>query len=188
MAINSFGFTDSVSGRINYDGITYTAITGFNDVRISRDGSGTVFDRAIMQFDTGAFFSSLTVQSIDIVELLVRNNTSQPANMPNLVSIWIGNWVGAVLNGSAADYNGGNIMLNLSGQLVDNTLYDLADQGNDPTIYVSLTGTTDIAIHDDSVGALDTGQNYNTAKVKCQLRITYTLIGGAKQVIMINSL
>ena len=176
--VKDFDFTDSVSGNIRFSGIgVYTASTGWAQVLLYRTAILNQ-QRGFMQFETGSYFSSYIVTSIDKVELLVFLASSQPALVPLTTQVLIGNWIGSSLDPSASDYNGGNLMIERTGDLLDNTYYDLSADGNNPTSYIALSSgigfsTTDIALR-GTYNANGQGENFNTVKAKCQLRVTFT--------------
>ena len=174
MSVVTLDFTDGVSGNIDYTlAGGYVATTGALNAAVVRHTGALYTMRAFFQFDTGSYFSLYDVTSIDFVELYIALRTSQPS-IPSYVDAYIGNWIGPSLDGSSADFNGGNFMIDSPpGGFVDKTYYNLGDGGHDPTGYVSLTGTTDIALRGVYTAA-GQGQNYNWAKDNCRLRVTFT--------------
>lgn len=175
MATQSFAFTDGNSGKVAFTGFAYTATTGWTNVTPAKNDNTGLQARGMMQFDTGAHFSSLDVASIDMVELFVIEELTQSITPPDAVYVYMGNFIGPALNGNAGEYNGGTD-LTLDILPYGSAVYiDLFDGLVDPTGLVNLTGTTDIALRPHNATSKNSIRDYNTSKSKCQLRVTYTL-------------
>jgi hypothetical protein len=175
-ASNDFAFTDGNSGKIAFNGLTYSATTGWVNCIVAFNAATLIQTNAFFQFNTGAFFSGMKVKSIDVVEFFYVEAAAQPGTLPNVMNVYIGDFIGAALNGNSGEFNGGTYMLDAvaNGWLSNgNTYYDLSAEGNDPTGFVSLTGTTDVRFKYDSTAGTN-GRNFNTTKTKCLLRVTYT--------------
>lgn len=174
MAQSTLNFTDGVSGYVLKNAFgSYSVSTGWASCDIAKNDLLNTEKRAFFQFDT----SSLPDDSIvTTVEFYLQEDLTQPSTTPDDVYCYIGNWVGSSLDASADDFNGGNYMVaQSSGSLQASTWNDLSLEDNDPTGYISLNGTTDIALHCINNSPKNSGRNYNTSKNKCQLRVTYDL-------------
>lgn len=185
MAVHDFAFTDGTSGKIAFNGLVYTATTGFANCLVNVNLLSGAVTNGFFQFDTGAFFSSLSILSIDAVEFFYVEALAQPSTPPDIMEVYIGDFIGAALNGNAGEFNGGTFMLDavVYGWLGNsNAFYNLADDGADPTPFINLTGTTDIRFkHDTTAGS--NGRAFNTTKGKCLLRVTYTLASRIRDVV-----
>jgi hypothetical protein len=124
----------------------------------------------MFNFDTSALPDTATVT---VVEFYMKNSDTQPEPETSKWDLYIGSFIDGSLDGTQGEYDGGTIMLD-DVTVFTEQWWDLSAGGNDPTGHVSLTGETDIKIVDDSTGIGNTGHNFNTSKVKCQLRVTYT--------------
>jgi hypothetical protein len=175
-------FTDGVSGYVQKVSSllpSYTIGTGSGNcvVRNYRGNLLGVLDRrAIFHFDTGQIPLSAV---IDVVEFFVKLSTGQGADYPIGMGIKIGSWIGASLDANDADYSGGNDLgFNIDDGFSagDGSWIDLSSGGVDPTQYVAKEGLTDICIYTNLWNDLvDRTRSFNTAKIKCQLRITYRI-------------
>lgn len=181
MSTTTFNFTDGVSGYVqkltNFFGSTYSAATGWGSCGARfyyNMATGVTYNKhAIFQFDTSSIGPGATIQTVEFKPI---DGAIQPAGAtnPDAWLIKIGNWVGASLDASAADWGGGNTMRTIGTNLSSGTWYDLSDDGADPTPYVDASGTTDIALWiDETDSGTDWARNFNVSRDKCQLRVTY---------------
>lgn len=180
MAVATFDFIAANSGKITKSGIsTYTAAncaTNAANMQLGQNAfAGTIF-HAFAQFDTSTLPDDAIISTVEYKTAMAL---SQPSGEPDsrIMSIYIGSFIGAALNGNVGEFTGGTFMLSRD-EFIDGEWIDLSEGLEDPTTLVSRTGTTDIRIADESIqGGGDTswGRNFNTAKVKCQLRVTYEL-------------
>lgn len=180
MPSSVFAFTDANSGKITKKtgfSTTYTAATGSSNCQCGRDTNPPGFDNdwlwyAFFQFDTSALPNNAIILSADILVILAA---VQPGGAPDTRahSFYVGDFIGAALNGTAAEFTGGNLVQTIS-DVSDSTYYDIG------TTNVNVSGNTDVCIRDESVkGAGDDawGRSFNTTKVKCELRVNYGLPG-----------
>ncbi len=132
------------------------------------------YDSAFFQYDSSVIEDDAEVTFVEWSSVLAL---AQPSGAPQLEQedIFIGDIIGAALNGNSGEFNGGTYMTSRNG-FTDGEFIDLSELEEDPTIYVSLTGTTDIKVADNSTkgtGSNSWGTNFNAVKTQCQLRITY---------------
>lgn len=178
----TFDFTDGVSGYVqkltNFFGDTYSVGAGWGlcGARFYYNiATGITYNKhAIFQFDTSSIGAGATIQTVEFKPI---DGASQPAGAtnPDAWLMLIGNWIGATLDASAADWGGGNVMRTIGSTLSSGTWYDLAADGADPTPYVDGSGTTDIALWiNKNTSGTDWARNFNQDRDKCQLRVTYT--------------
>lgn len=177
-SVVEFNFVDGKSGKITYTPPTfYMAATGYASCQTGQNTTLGQKWRAFFNFDTSSLPDNALIER---VEFLVRLNTGQPSGEPEntYIKFSIGTFIGAALNGTADEFNGGVLMVILSAEPYDNTWLDLNQDLGGPETYVNRTGDTDIKVWDDSVrgsGDASWGLNFNTSKGKCKLRITYTV-------------
>ncbi len=174
-------FSGFRSGKITHTPpSSYVAARGYASCQTGQNVTAGTKWRAFFGFDASAL-PDIAIMNITKVELLVRLADTQPPGAPQTyaLKISIGTWVGATLDGTAAEYDGGTLMVTLAAKPGDGTLIDLAADGQDPTVYINRgAGGTDIKVWDDSTrgtGDASWGINFNTSVNKCILRITYTV-------------
>lgn len=172
-----FDFADSKSGKITYlPPSSYVAATGWANCQTGQNQQTGENQRAFFNFDT----SSLPDQAqIEKVEFLIHV-PKIPAIDPVIyrVGISIGTFIGAALDGTTDEWNGGAYMVTLYSRPTSGTVVDLGATGNNPGAHVNRSGDTDIKVWDYSIGDVDTWfwmTSFNTSRDKCQLRITYSL-------------
>ncbi len=177
-SVVEFNFVDSKSGKITFTPPSfYMAATGYGNCQTGQDTSSGQKWRAFFNFNTSSLPDNALITK---VEFLVRLNTAQPNGEPDTtyIKFSIGTFIGAALNGTSAEFEGGTLMVTLPVEPNDNTWLDLNQDSQHPENYVKRAGDTDIKVWDDSIqGGGDSywGLNFNTAKAKCKLRITYTV-------------
>ncbi len=177
-SVVEFNFVDGKSGKITYTPPTfYMAATGYASCQTGQNTTLGQKWRAFFSFDTSSLPDNALIQK---VEFLVRLNTGQPSGEPEntYIKFSIGTFIGAALNGTPDEFNGGTLMVTLTAEPYDNTWLDLNQDLGSPESYVNRAGDTDIKVWDDSVrggGDASWGLNFNTSKAKCKLRITYTV-------------
>ena len=88
-----------------------------------------------------------------------------------VASVYFGSWIGAALD--SADWNGGTQVVSDVLLYGWDTWFDLSEL-TDATVLVNKTGMTDISVRDITVAGT-TNYNFETSKVKTQIRVTYTL-------------
>ena len=177
-SVVQFDFVDSKSGKITYSPPgSYVAATGPSNCQT---GQNTVLGtkwRAFFNFDTSSLPDNAL---ISMVEFLVRKSIGQPSGDPQWYQLKfsVGTFIGAALNGTAAEFSAGTLMVTLTGKPADNSWLDLNDEWGSPELYVNRTGDTDIKVWDDSTkgnGDPSWGINFNYGALRCALRITYTV-------------
>lgn len=177
-SVVEFNFVDGKSGKITYTPPTfYMAATGYASCQTGQNTTLGQKWRAFFNFDTSSLPDNALIEK---VEFLVRLNTGQPSGEPEntYIKFSIGTFIGAALNGTAEEFNGGTLMVTSTAEPYDNTWLDLNQDLGGPETYVNRSGDTDIKVWDDSVrgsGDASWGLNLNTSKGKCKLRITYTV-------------
>lgn len=167
-----FDFNDSDSGYIQSSGFFYSVGTGYANVLVSYNSGTGARRRSIMRFDTSSLGAGAIITKVEIFNQFAL---SSPANPPSAGNVLIGSWCGASLNATANDYNASGA-INLGFDMAaapDATWIDLAVYSSlDPIPGINKTGITDLMYQDNSIGGLNTGKNWNTAKSKCKMRIT----------------
>lgn len=172
MTDSEFAFTDGTSGKIVFT-LGYTASTGSANCIVAYNSISGAKTNTFFQFNTSTLPDDATVT---VVNFGYIESTTQPPTSPSKMYVYIGDFIGAALNGNAGEFTGGTYMLDaVAGGWINNSgvYYDLAAEDNDPTGFVSLTGTTDVRFEHDTVAGTN-GRNFNTAKLKCTLLVTYT--------------
>lgn len=164
--------TDSTSGYVQLTGFTYTAATGWANCQTTQHPFTGAVKYAFFQFDTSVLPDWATVTQVEFYQKLA---TVQPSGTPIVQELryYIGDFIGAALNGDAGEYTGGTYMIARTDE-TDDIYLDLAAEANDPTVHVNKAGTTDVRIADFGSGGFSLwGTHFNTAKVKCKLRVTW---------------
>ncbi len=171
-------FTASNTGRILYiPPSTYMATVGWLYCEAGRADSSNMDWRAYFSFDT----SSLPDHAqIDAVYFQIRRR-DDPFGEPQYYSLKfsIGTFIGPTLDGNAAEWTGGALMVTLSAKPADKTTLDLSADAQDPCPYVNKTGETDIKIWDASTkGTGDDvwSTNFNQfIATPCKLYVYYSV-------------
>jgi len=180
-SVVEFNFVDSKSGKITYTPpSSYVAATSWSNCQTGQDASLGIKWRAYFNFNTASLPDTALISK---VEFLIRKNIAQPGGDPDVyyLKFSIGTFIGAMLDGTPAEFGGGTLMVTLTTPPLDNTWLDLNQDAHRPDLYVNRLGDTDIKVWDDSIqGGGDSywGLNFNTSKGKCKLRITYTVPSG----------
>lgn len=176
ISVVQFNFVDGKSGKITFTPpASYVAATGYASCQTGRNITTGANWRAFFNFDTSSIQDHALITK---VEFLIRLNTFQLEGDPDIyrLKFSIGTFIGAALDGNSSEFNAGTLMVTLNARPTDNTWLDLEQDGNNPKPYLNRAGDTDIKVWDDSIqgsGPSSWGTNFNTAKVKCKLRVTY---------------
>lgn len=180
-SVVEFNFVDTKSGKITYTPpSSYVAATSWSNCQTGQNVFGGVKWRAYFNFNTASLPDTALISK---VEFLIRKNTAQPGGNPEIyyLKFSIGTFIGALLDGTPAEFGAGTLMVTLTVPPVDNTWLDLNQDFHHPELYINRIGDTDLKVWDDSIqGAGDSywGLNFNSTKTKCKLRITYTVPSG----------
>ena len=172
MTQTEFNFTNSTSGFITQAGIGFTVGTGANNCKVAYNVSTGKKTNGFFQFPTESLPESIQVTR---VEFFYVESLTQPVTPPDVMNVYIGSFIGTALDGNISEFNSGTFMIDavLEGWIVnDQTYYDLADAGNDPTGFVNTTSPTDIRFEHNTAAGTN-GRDFNSLKVKCKLRVTY---------------
>jgi len=175
MATAVFNFEDGTSGKITHAGLGYTAATGWARCDTGQDTSTGNTWRAYFNFDTSSLDDTAVVSKVEFYQKL---SVFQPLGTPDVLKIQysIGTFIGDTLDGNVTEWNAGTLVHD-EYQKQNNVWIDISNLA-DPNGLVSLTGDTDLKIWDVSTqGEGDSywGTDFNTPKIKCQLRVTYTI-------------
>lgn len=171
-------FTDVNTGRLlHMPPSYYAAAVGWNFCDAGHIAS--------MNMSWAAFFSFATSvipdhAQIDVVQLFIRRR-ADPVGEPEdyRLKFSIGSFIGPALDGNAAEWTGGSLMVTRGIKPVDASWLDLGDDGQDPCLHINKTGTTDIKIWDDSTKGIGDDMwstNFNTDTVTgCKLYIEFSV-------------
>lgn len=173
MAVVSLDFVDSKSGRIYWNGSSYTAYTGWAACQTGQDGDANHRDRAFFNFDTSSVPTGAVINS---VKFLCRRR-ADPIGEPQTYQLqyYIGTFIGAALDGDVGEWTAGTICLTQVAKPLDKTTYDL---GAAAVNALNDSGDTDLRLADNSTegtGDATWGTNFNkTASLRCKLVVDYT--------------
>ena len=177
MAEKTIEFTGGVSGYINKVGTGYSAATGAANCDTAMNGASPFIlaeKRAFFQFDTSSIPSSAVITKVEFY--VYEDQSLQPATAPDEVRMYIGDWIGASLDNSAADFDGGTYTdIDVLSYGHDVWIDLTTDSTEDPIQYVQ-GGTIDIALRPFNSASKNSGRNYNElGKGLCKLRVTYNI-------------
>jgi len=136
--------------------------------------------RAYFSFDTSIIPDDATILKVEFYQKL---SDAQPVGTPQIFGLGydIGQIIGSSLDGTLAEWSGLTTSARVTERetATNGAWIDLAEVGEDPTPWVSKTGTTDIRIIDTSTqgdGDDTWGTDFNGAKPseQCLLRVTYS--------------
>ena len=169
-------FDNAKSGQLYLYAGSYTPHTGWEECETGRTNPFRRW-RAFFSFDTSSIPAHY---QIEWVWFRVMRRAGLPGNPETYVLRFsIGTFIGAALDGNAAEWNGGTLMLTLNSPPATKTTLDLADDGEDPCPYVNKSGDTDLKIWDDSYqGSGDAAweTNFNTdTSTRCRLYVGYSI-------------
>lgn len=169
-------FDNAKSGQLYLYTGSYTPHTGWEECETGRTNPFRRW-RAFFSFDTSSIPAHY---QIEWVWFRIMRRAGLPGNPETYVLRFsIGTFIGAALDGNAAEWNGGTLMVTLNSPPATKTTVDLADDGEDPCPYVNKSGDTDLKIWDDSIqGFGDTAweTNFNTdTSSRCRLYVGYSI-------------
>lgn len=165
MTTDTFNFTDGTSGNILKSGFVYTATTGWASCQISYSPITRDERRAYFQFDTSSIPENAIIEK---VELKLIDAAAQPVNVTASGTIYMGTFIGGTLNGDVGEWTAGNNVAMIA--FASGTWFDLGSKG---IANLSKTAETDIKIIGNYSGLVAEGRDFNTARDKSQLRVTY---------------
>jgi len=179
MVEKTFGFGDGQSGFVekvtNFFGSSYSADTGWSVMAVryyNNTSIGVLTDkRALFRFDTSSIPSFATISK---VEFKIVDSLSQPGgSVPLSYGLKLGDdFIGSSLDGDAGEWGGGtDVKTNFT--YTSGSWFDLDTDAND---LINKGGFTCANLYVYSYYAnTDYGRNFNTARSKCQLRVTYAV-------------
>lgn len=173
MPVTNFDFDDAKSGRIYWNGSSYTAYTGWAQCNTGQDGDANHKDRAYFSFDTSSIPDGSVINS---VKFLSRRG-ADPVGDPQTYQLryFIGTFIGASLDGNVGEWTAGTLCLTQNTKPADKVWYDL---GAAAVAALNDSGDTDLKVADNSTegtGDPTWGTNFNkNAGTRCQLSVDYT--------------
>ena len=176
--IASLPFLDIKSGKITFTPpSSYVAATGSGNCQTGQQTLSGQKWRAFFNFNTSSIPSNAQIEFVGFLIYLAK---SQPFGRPEIyrLKFSIGTFIGAALDGNAAEFNAGTLMVTLDSKPGHGTLLDLDQDGHGPEAYVNRTGETDVKVWDDSIrgsGDSSWGLDFNRKYSKCRLHIMYTV-------------
>lgn len=180
--VTQFDYNDSTSGAVQHTTI-YSNFTGWGNISIRHTSPMlNVVKNGFWQIPTG----NGTIPSnavIDDVEMNYQVATLQPSNPCTVVELYTGNWVGANLDASAADFNGGNDSFIDLESYSANTWFSLGETCTPdtdcwPGLFVNKTpgGTMDFKAVCADTDTVDRGVKFEkTTSTRTKFRITWHL-------------
>ncbi len=169
----AFDFDNAKSGRINVIIGVYTAYTGWGVCETGQLDPSNRW-RAFFSFDT----SSIPDTAVIINCTISLRRRADPMGDPGTYALKfsIGTFIGANLDGNAAEWIAGTYVTQLTSKPADKQTVDLTSAAYP---YVNKTGDTDLKLWDDSRqngGDPSWGTNFNkNAGQLCQLNVDWVL-------------
>ena len=166
-------FSTTKSGFVGFTPpFSYSVGTGSANCKVDRNTSTSHEKRALFNFPRGSLPENANIVSAEL--FMVIGSESAP-DTPR-AGFYLGQWIGATLDASAADYNGGTLVHADETDPYQNNIWILLDSEEaDLNAVIPATGDIDLKIDDYSSHSGATWSvNFNTAKTFCKLRITWT--------------
>jgi len=167
------------SGWLFRIGSNYYPSIGWNFCETGQIATQYVDWRAFFSFDTSEIPDHAQIEWVYFrVRRFIGND---PMGMPEtyLIHFSLGSFIGDALNGTAEEWDGGDLMVSLDEKPSDKQTIDLAADGQDPCPLVNKSGETDVRIWDASTqgtGDDSWGTSFNKdADTLCKLFIGFSV-------------